>query len=130
MDEENPEDLGPELPVSPAAWASWLNVLLGVWEAASPWVLGYGQVSALAADNAVVIGLLVVIAGLYGALTWYVWPMWVNVLAGAWLALAPSILDYSGVSVLVRANEVVIGILVIVFALVSGLSKPQMLLPE
>ncbi len=130
MNDETPEDLGPEIPVAPAAWASWLNVLLGIWEAASPWVLGYAAFSGVAAENALSVGVITIVAGLYAALTWYTWPHWVNALAGTWLILSPYILGFSHVSGFASVNDVVVGVLMIVFALIAGLSKPQVLIPE
>lgn len=39
-------------------WEEWLNVLLGGWLIAAPWVLGMHQASAIA--NFVIVGLIVV----------------------------------------------------------------------
>ena len=39
-------------------WEDWLNVLLGGWLIAAPWVLGMHQASAIA--NFVIVGLIVV----------------------------------------------------------------------
>ncbi len=44
-------------------WEEWINVVLGVWLAASPWVLGIA--SAAARWNFVVVGALVVALALY-----------------------------------------------------------------
>ncbi len=44
-------------------WEEWINVALGVWLAASPWVLGIA--SAAARWNFVIVGALVVALALY-----------------------------------------------------------------
>lgn len=43
----------------PQAWEEWLDVALGAWLIASPWVLGFAA-TALATQNAVFCGLIVV----------------------------------------------------------------------
>jgi len=44
------------------AWEEWVNVVLGVWLAVSPWATGF---SGLAAWNAVVVGVVVAVLGLW-----------------------------------------------------------------
>ena len=56
------------------AGLSWLNFLVGIWLIISPWVLGFAPNSAVmgsstAASNAVILGILVGIFGLWAALT-------------------------------------------------------------
>lgn len=125
-----PDEHAHEIPVSPAAWASWINVLIGIWIAASPWVLGHAGTSALVTDGTLVVGALIAIAGLYGALTWYTWPNWMNVVLGGWLIISPYISAFSTESALARGSSVASGIAVIIFALIAGLSKPQVLISE
>jgi hypothetical protein len=48
----------------PQAWEEWVEVALGVWLVASPWVLGFAD-TALAMQNAVLAGLMVTILALW-----------------------------------------------------------------
>ena len=50
--------------VMPKAWEEWVEVALGVWLMASPWLLGYSGLG-LAMQNAVFVGLLVTILALW-----------------------------------------------------------------
>ncbi len=42
------------------AWEEWVNVALGVWLLASPWILGFNSV-ALLMWNAVIVGVLIAV---------------------------------------------------------------------
>ena len=44
------------------AWEEWINVVLGAWLVASPWVLG---ASSVAMTNLVIVGVLVIALALY-----------------------------------------------------------------
>jgi len=48
----------------PKAWEEWIEVALGTWLVASPWILGFAA-SALAMQSAVFTGVLVVVMALW-----------------------------------------------------------------
>jgi hypothetical protein len=50
--------------VVPKAWEEWVEVALGTWLVASPWLLGFAA-SAMALQNALLVGLAVVILALW-----------------------------------------------------------------
>lgn len=52
-----------------AVWEEWLNLIVGLWLIASPWVLGFPRASAMLVD--VVIGIIVVV--LAAIELWYSW---------------------------------------------------------
>lgn len=45
------------------AWQEWLNLVLGAWLLASPWLLGFNQSVALMWNAVIVGGLVVIFAG-------------------------------------------------------------------
>ena len=53
-----------EKPYIPPAWEEWTNVVLGVWLAISPWVLGFSSHFA-AMVNAVIVGVVVAALALW-----------------------------------------------------------------
>jgi hypothetical protein len=53
-------------PSRSTAWASWVNVVLGIWVLISPWVLGYAAYRTAMIDN-VVMGIIVIILSLWSA---------------------------------------------------------------
>jgi hypothetical protein len=57
----------------PAVWGDAVGVVLGTWLIASPWILGFGSVSAAAA-NTVIIGLLVI--------SYALWAMRIDITSG------------------------------------------------
>ena len=53
---------------SPASvWASWVNVILGIWVLISPWCLGFSRFHTATTNN-VVMGIIVIILALWSAL--------------------------------------------------------------
>lgn len=50
--------------IQPAGWEEVINLLLGLWLLASPWILGFSAVSA-AVTNQVIFGLLIVVGALW-----------------------------------------------------------------
>jgi hypothetical protein len=97
-------------------WASWVNVLLGLWLIVSPWALGYGYGAAVAND--VVLGILIAAVALWSVSVPSIEtaPAWINVILGMWLIIAPWVLGVAGAAAYVGTNDPVIGILTIVFA--------------
>ncbi len=96
-------------------WAQIINTVLGIWLMASPAILSYGQTGA---DNAHIVGPLVVTFAFVAC--WEVTRSLrvVNVLTGLWLLAAPWVLGYEYALPII--NDMVVGALVIILALVEG----------
>lgn len=112
-------------------FASGINIVLGVWLMIAPAILGYSGL-AVAAWNDVIVGVLIVIlAGIrVGMPARYAGLSWLNFVFGIWLVVAPFILGYlapapvPGVGTTAMWNDIIVGILVLLFASWSGLSRP------
>jgi hypothetical protein len=50
--------------IVPQAWEEWVEVALGAWLVASPWILGFADVD-IALQNALLCGLLVMVLALW-----------------------------------------------------------------
>lgn len=98
-------------------WQNWVNVVVGLWLAASPWILETAaEESRPMIVNCVVSGLLIATFALWGALSKAeVWQDWVLLLICVWLFLAPGTLEYN--VRLVTWNNVLAGFIVGSFAL-------------
>jgi hypothetical protein len=101
-------------------WARIINSLLGLWLMASPAILGFGKT---AADNDHIAGPVIVSAAVIA-----IWEATrgmrkLNIVLGAWLLLAPWVLGYEETIPIV--NDMVVGALVIAFALVKGKVEQQ-----
>ncbi|MCW8193859.1 SPW repeat protein [Proteobacteria bacterium 005FR1] len=111
--------------------ASGLNVLIGVWLIAAPWILGYGVNAAI--WNDVIVGVaLLVLAGIRVAMPGrYASISWVNVVLGVWLFLAPFILQYGSLALVGVSsaiwNDVILGIAVIVLGWLSAANTTKLL---
>src|SRR5215831_8518266 len=79
-------------------WQDWLNLLLGAWLFISPWVLGFAQTQAaagagathsLAAPNAWIFGVIVVLLSIAALARTQPWEEWLNLIAGIWLFISP-----------------------------------------
>ena len=96
-------------------WQDPINLVLGLWMIASPWVLAYSAARG-PTGNAVILGIL--IAGLAALAMFKVmaWEEWVSVALGVWLAISPWVLGFTGL-VAATSNAVIVGIAVAVLAL-------------
>ena len=94
-------------------WQDYSNLLLGIWLFASPWVLGY--TATVAAANAHVMGIVIVMVALLAAHVPKAWEEAINTVSGMWLVLSPFLLGFSHMS-RVSLHAVVIGIMVTAFA--------------
>ena len=102
---------------------SSMNILFGLWLIIAPFVLGYSRFK-IAMWNDIILGVLIGIFALVRS--WKseaAMPSWINVLGGIWLIIAPFVLDY-GIQTTPRWNDIILGILVIIFAW-SNHAAPQ-----
>jgi hypothetical protein len=96
----------------PKHWEDWTSVALGLWLLVSPWVLDYGEMAT--AQNAVVVGFLLIATEFVELNVFRVWEEWVNVVLGAWLVISPWVL---GATFVPTVNFVIVGLLVLALAL-------------
>lgn len=100
-------------------WKDWTNVVLGLWLAASPWLIG-GAAHAGKPDmvwNCVLTGLVIaVFAGWAAAAsTKEAWQEWVVILLGLWLLIAPGTLKYD--VPIVTWDNIIVGLVVATLAI-------------
>lgn len=96
-------------------WQDSVNVVLGAWLVASPWLLGYQAQSNLK-WNSVILGLLIAAVALYAMVQVFAWEEWVGMLFGAWLIVSPWVLGFSAVTA-AMLNAVIVGAAVAALAL-------------
>lgn len=101
--------------------ASGINILLGLWLLASPWVFGYQTVGTAAMLNSVVVGALiaVVAAGRLASLRTSVGLSWVNVVLALWTIASPWVYGYAANIGGVRDN-VILGVIMAALAIWSA----------
>ncbi|HEY7791187.1 MAG TPA: SPW repeat protein [Vicinamibacterales bacterium] len=105
-------------------WASWVLVIFGIWLIIAPFVLGYSAISAAATTEDVILGVVILILSLWSALA-VVPPAgisWILLLLGIWVLIAPFVVGYAIMSGTAMGNDVVMGILTIVFSLIGALT--------
>jgi SPW repeat len=96
----------------PKQWEDMVGAALGLWLLASPYVLDYGGMAA--AQNAVVVGFLLIAAEFVILSFFRVWEEWINVVLGAWLVVSPWVL---GTALVATVNFLIVGVLVLALAL-------------
>ncbi len=108
-------------------WASRINCILGLWLIISPFVLKYSHVTGAVPED-VILGLLIAAFSLWMAATYEApaGPAWLVVLFGIWVVIAPFVLGYSPQMASAVANDIIVGIVVLVLALVRavGVGRP------
>lgn len=97
--------------------AQYLNVAIGIWLMAAPYVIGY---DGAAANNHFIIGPIVAtIAGI--AVSEVARPLrWLNLPLGLWLAICPIILSYPALG---AVNTVACGLLIAICSCIRGQIK-------
>jgi len=105
-------------------WLAWVNVVLGAWEIVAPWVWGYTGISSAGRWNDIVIGILILAVSLWAVWSRYSWPSLWNVLFGIWLLAAPFLLHYNLAAPNAKTNDIIVGILAIIFGIFASLLKP------
>lgn len=95
-------------------WASWTNVLLGVWLVAAPFALAYqGVTTALYED--IVLGAVIALFAFWRAMgeekSGMAGVSWTVAAAGLWVLIAPFVLGYGAVTAAVY-NDVIVGLAV------------------
>lgn len=98
----------------PKQWTDWTTWLLGIWLCLSPWVLLF-EFETPALRNAVVVGVLIILAELVELSIFRGWEEWINVALGAWLIASAWLLGIATPSA--RTNFVIVGLLVVALAL-------------
>ncbi len=94
-----------------ASTASGINLLLGVWLIAAPFILGYAEVTPR--WNDIILGILiggVALIRMMSPTRSTTWLSWANVLFGVWLIVAPFILGYA--SSVPLWNDIILGVIV------------------
>jgi sulfite exporter TauE/SafE len=99
-----------------ARYSSGLNVLLGIWIIASPFILTFTDNSS-ALWNDIIVGAVVLILGLVrlSSTRMTSWASWVNLILGLWMVVAPYVLTYSDITNALW-NNIVLGIAVAILA--------------
>ena len=89
---------------------SAVNLVLGAWLAASPYILSY--TSSQARWNQIIAGVAVILLSLWRLANPFArWASWTNAAIAAWLVVAPFILGYTGR--MAYFNGIIIGIVLL-----------------
>jgi hypothetical protein len=93
-------------------WEDWASFVVGLWLFISPWVLQYRETTA--AQNAFVVGFLVMVTAMIALASFVVWEEWFGAVLGAWLVISPWIF---GAAFVPMVNFVIVGFLILALAL-------------
>lgn len=95
-------------------WQDWVNLALGLWIFASPWVFR-GATGASITWNMYIVGIAIAATAIGALILFQTWEEWVNIVLGGWLLLSPWILEFSS-SALLTWNAVIAGAIVVIAA--------------
>jgi hypothetical protein len=96
-------------------WQDPVIALLGAWLILSPWAVGFAG-SLLPMANFVVVGVLLVAAGVGAILVPKAWEEWVEVALGVWLIASPWLLGFAEMQMPMQ-NALFTGLAVLVLSL-------------
>jgi hypothetical protein len=99
----------------------WINLILGIWLIIAPFALGVAAISRTPVTNDVILGILLIAFSwwMLAAIAAPLGAAWFEVLCGLWLIASPFVLQYSRIAV-AMANDVIVGIITVVVALVAS----------
>lgn len=95
-------------------WEDWVGIALGAWMLVSPWVLGFSDHS-VATFNALIMGTILVLEELLELGVHETSEEWIDLVAGLWLMVSPSVLGFSSLT-LASVNTITVGLLTVLFA--------------
>lgn len=98
-------------------WQDWINLLLGIWLFISPWVVGFEGSQMAASWNAWILGVAVVVFSAIAVSMPQVWEEIINLLLGIWMVISSWVIGVTSRSV--ETNAVIVGLLVILFAILA-----------
>jgi hypothetical protein len=100
-------------------------LLLGIWLAISPWLIGYARHSH--AVNDTVVGILVAASAIASVLTAAVTqvPLWTALLLGIWAMATPMTFGQAGESFSAN-NDLIAGVLIVLAAAIALSSRARM----
>ena len=97
-------------------WQDWVNMILGLWTVASPWVLGFGSTDSPAAPAAWILGAAIVVFAGVSAYMHKAWEEAITISLGICLFVSPWVLGFSGQTT-PTTNAVIVGLLVTAFGI-------------
>jgi hypothetical protein len=99
-------------------WQEWINVIFGLWLAATPWlVIPTPNRTEGMIINCVITGLLIAGFSLWSGYSKGIWQNWIVIILCIWLFVAPGTLRYRVPAI--TWNNVIIGVLAGIFAILS-----------
>jgi hypothetical protein len=102
----------------------WVTLVAGVWEILAPFIIGYSSVTG-PTTNAIILGIVLGLFGLWVALSKSASTVrtlsWVNAILGAWLIVAPFIINYGGKTGPL-VNDIIVGVVVAVLEVWGAVS--------
>lgn len=91
-----------------------VNLLLGIFLAASPWIFNFGGP---ASTNALVGGVVIALLSIAALSVFAQWEEWINLLLGLWVLVSPWVLAFTDATA-IRVH-VAVGIVVAVLAAIE-----------
>jgi hypothetical protein len=103
-------------------WQDWINLILGVWTFASPWVFGFAAGTNTAARAMWILGAAIIVFAAFAVYMHKAWEEVINILLGICLFASPFVLSFTE-NQTPTANAVVVGLLVTAFAVWAMLKE-------
>jgi len=95
-------------------WQDWVNVILGLWMVASPWMLGFAAGESIAAPSAWILGAAIVVFAGVAVYMHKAWEEALTIILGICLFASPWVLGFAD-QMTPATNAVVVGLLVTAF---------------
>jgi hypothetical protein len=94
-----------------------LNLLLGAFLVASPWLFGFA--AGAETQNAVICGIIIVALSLAAFAAFAEWEEWLNLIVGLWVFVSPWVLGFAGSNTRAMGIHLVVGAIVALVAAIE-----------
>ncbi|WP_259781358.1 SPW repeat protein [Aestuariispira ectoiniformans] len=101
-------------------WRDSINLILGLWLIASPWVFGFAH-TRIFEWNAYACGVIIAVSAAAAIANFAEWEEWLDAALGIWLVVSPWVLGMTMMSAMML-NFVIVGLIVACMALWTEIS--------
>lgn len=108
-------DIKTDINAKPKRWQDLGNIFLGTWLFFSPLVMDYVMDMPVAATNAYLLGMAIVVFAAVAIYIPRIWEEWTNMTLGVWLIISPWVLGFEAARDIMM-NAVLVGVLVAALA--------------
>jgi len=101
-------------------WQAWMNAILGLWFIVAAFIIAGSKTANI--TNGLVIGVVLLILGIWAAVSYKCWKNWVVAIIGVWMIVSGFWFPANYVAS--AANDIIGGAVIIILSIWAVFSRP------